>query len=106
MSKSNSSLEIDLNPGTILNPGDILTVRLALPAEDAPKWLEMVTEVRAWGASRGVTVHLVQPVVTGTRKSMTVSTAQPVKSDADLLKEYAAARTVGLDTLNAGLKYL
>jgi DNA repair exonuclease SbcCD nuclease subunit len=85
---------------------DLVKVRIALPVEDAPKWPEMVAEVRAWGLARGVTVHLVQPVVIGLKKSMTIVKAQAAKSDADLLKEYAAARAVGADTLSAGLKYL
>jgi hypothetical protein len=92
--------------GVETTPGDILKVRVALSAEEAPKWAEIAAYVREWGAARKVYVHLVQPIMTSSRKSMTKAKGAPKKSDAELLKEYAAARAVGEDTLKAGLKFI
>ena len=87
-------------------PGDALKVRVTLPAEEAPKWAEMAASIREWGLARKAVSVQAVPVLIGGRKSMTKAKGAPKKPDAELLKDYAAARAVGEDTLKTGLKFI
>ena len=90
-----------------LNENDVLKVRVEIEPGDYPRWPEMVEQVKAWGADNGFLIHLVQPVVQATSRSMiSQRTAAPSKTDEQLLKDYAKHRGVDENTVKAGLKLL
>jgi len=89
-----------------LAEGDILQVRICIKADEYSKWGETVAAVKAWGAKKGFVVDAVRPIIGSKTKSMAKVSKAPTKSDADLIKDYAAARGVGEDTLKTGLNIL
>lgn len=89
-----------------VNEGDIVKVRVALTSEQQNEWAGIARELRALGADAGVVVHSLQPVITGSSRSMSQRKEPDTRSDEQLLKDYAAARGVDDKTLKTGLKLL
>lgn len=89
-----------------LLPQDILKVRVDLDPDQADRWPEIKEAVREWGAKRGLLVHQVLPVRQGNGSSMMKVDGASVRSDEELLRDYAGVRVIGADILKAGLKFL
>ena len=90
-----------------LTVGDILKVRLQIAPGQHAEWPELAAKVRAWGVDNGYLIHLVQPVVTALeRGSAKAIKAKAIKSDEQLIQEYAKSRGLDERTEKTGLTLL
>jgi hypothetical protein len=88
-------------------PDDVLKVRLETTLDQYAHWSELVSKVYAWGDRHKYAIHSVQPCIVQTaNKTTKQQTAQPTKTDKELMVEYAAARSVDVSTVKAGLNLL
>lgn len=87
-----------------LNEGDILKVRVQLPASEMPQWTEVRRGVLAWGEKNGYVIHTVQPVKIDTRMVTAAAKRRlTTRTDKQLLETYAKQRKVDDRTLETGL---
>jgi len=90
-----------------LASGDLLKVRVQLKPSEKAAWAETSAAVRAWGEKNGYHIHLVQPVMPSKATgSMITAKGNAVKTDEQLLREYATARALDKDTLKTGVQLL
>lgn len=89
----------DLDAGALFD-GDMVKVRVRLPSEDYDQWPVIRKQVLEWASKNGVQVHTVLPDIDPARFSQRIR--EPVRSDADLLEEYAKHYDIDRHTLRTG----
>jgi calcineurin-like phosphoesterase family protein len=85
-----------------LNRGDIVKVRIELPAELHARWPEVQKAVRKWGDSGGYVIYAVQPMTEQADKRKVAHIDRPARSDKQLLNDYGKARQVPERTMKTG----
>jgi hypothetical protein len=88
------------------NPGDIIKVRVAIEAAQAPQWSTIKDEVKRWGEERGFIIHLVQPVIDSKGGGTTAKRKTVNRTDTELLELYGKSRAISETTLSTGRKLM
>lgn len=86
--------------------GDIVKVRLSITRSEHPKWHEMASAVREWGAGKGYNIHMVQPVLTDDNRRVMSRRKSVTRDDEKILREYGRKRGIDEATLKVGRKLM
>lgn len=89
-----------------LNEGDILKIRVRVQRKDADRWPEFRDKMRSWAKESGYVVHSIIPDVQEQLGSRVQLTKARVKSDEQIMEEFAADRAMRSGMLKHGMKLL
>jgi hypothetical protein len=85
--------------------GDIVKVRYVLRPDEQDNWHEIKAGVKLECSRRGFVVHLIQPVTTAKKRSVTIQHAE-AKSDEKLVREFGRQLKVSDASLKVGVSFL
>lgn len=96
-----------LTDPTDFQPGDILKIRVPVKRSETARYPAMRDEARSWAAKRGFKVHLVQPVIVEEKATSQKKIRRAeIKSDQQVMKEFAQHRGIDQRMREYGEKYL
>ena len=89
-----------------VNPYDVLKVRVALTREQYADWPTYKDEVMKWGEDNCYRIHMVQPVVEGTKTKKALKHREDSGSNREILEDYGKHTGIDTATMKTGLRIL
>jgi hypothetical protein len=91
---------------SVLNAGDILKIRVEIKRSKAAEWPKRRDEARAWALKAGYKVHAIQPVIVEDKTSKAKIRRAEIKSDQQVMKEFAQHRGIDERMRTYGERFL
>ena len=92
--------------GAQFRDGDIIKIRATIPRSEATNWPKVRDELRAWAQEQGAIIHAIQPVIIEDAVTRKRIKKAEIKSDQQIIREFAKTRGIDKHMLKYGEKLL